>query len=108
MRRARELTRLDSSALLPQFRDLLDAEDFDALFEGSTTDRQYWIHEMEAALAATAQPWLPQLFIKRHVNKNDGNYIPPAPVHAPLLLTSLLVTTHLSLTLLLTAALPSK
>jgi hypothetical protein len=54
MRRARELTRLDSSALLPQFRDLLDAEDFDALFEGSTTDRQYWIHEMEAALAATA------------------------------------------------------
>jgi hypothetical protein len=53
MRCARELTRLDSSALLPQFRDLL-AEDFDALFEGSTTDRQYWIHEMEAALAATA------------------------------------------------------
>jgi hypothetical protein len=54
MRRTHELTRLDSSALLPQFRDLLDAEDFDALFKGSTTNRQYWIHEMEAALATTA------------------------------------------------------
>jgi hypothetical protein len=54
MRQTRELTRLDSSALLPQFRDLLDAEAFDKLFEGSSTDRQYWIYEVEAALAATA------------------------------------------------------
>jgi hypothetical protein len=54
MARTRELTRLDSSELLPQFRDLLDAEDFDALFEGPTVARQYWICEVEAALATTA------------------------------------------------------
>jgi hypothetical protein len=54
MARTRELTQLDSSELLPQFRDLLDEEDFDSLFEGPTVARQYWISEVEAALAATA------------------------------------------------------
>ena len=77
MRRTRELTRLDSSTLLPQFRDLLDAEDYDALFEGSTINRQYWLYEVEAALAATA---ISQARRKRKRSQvSQPPHTPPAP-----------------------------
>jgi hypothetical protein len=67
MNRTRELTRLDSSELLPHFRGPLDTEDVDTLVEGPTVARQYWISEVEAALAATT---IHQKF-KRNVNANS-------------------------------------
>ena len=75
MARTRELTRLDSSELLPQFRDLLDAEDFDALFEGPTVARQYWICEVEAALATTA------IHQRNKKKRKRQHHLPPPPSH---------------------------
>jgi hypothetical protein len=84
MHRTRELMRLDSSTLLPQFRDLLDAEDYDTLFEGSITNRQYWIYEVEAALAAMAISQATRKRKRRHLSQPHTT--PPLP--APLLLNA--------------------
>ena len=84
MHRTRELMRLDSSTLLTQFRDLLDAEDYDTLFEGSITNRQYWIYEVEAALAAMAISQATRKQKRRHLSQPHTT--PPLP--SPLLLNA--------------------
>ena len=96
MCRTRKLTRLDSSTLLPQFRDLLDAKDYDALFEGSTINRQYWMYEVKAALAATAS--------SQARRKRKHSHVSQHPLTLLLLLLLNTVTGYRQLQLLLNAA----
>lgn len=51
MQQVRSLIGTDPMDLLPQHRSLLD-KDYEALGEGTSADRQFWIAQMESALKA--------------------------------------------------------
>ena len=63
LEKVRTLIGTDPTDILPKHRSLLHM-DFEALGEGTSTDRQYWIAQMESAI--TAQ--------KRRRNSNNVDY----------------------------------
>jgi hypothetical protein len=63
LQKVRALIGTDPTDLLPQHRSLLNT-DFEALGEGTSTDRQYWIAQMESAIEAQ----------KRRRNSNNVDF----------------------------------
>ena len=51
MNNVEDLAAVDPEDLLPENRNLLEI-DFDALGKGSIQDKQFWVSEMESAVAA--------------------------------------------------------